>query len=59
MIAPVLPELRRPDPGGEPFTEREYSSAEAVIGRRQLAALLEGDDVLASLEAAGTSPSVV
>jgi UDP-glucose 4-epimerase len=39
-ILPILPELRSADAPGEPFEAREYSSADELIGRQQVAALL-------------------
>ena len=41
VIAPVLPELRAAEIAGEPFSEREYSSADAVVSRDELDAMLD------------------
>ena len=40
-IAPLLPELRVPEPGGEPFGEREYSSADEVVPPERILELLQ------------------
>jgi FlaA1/EpsC-like NDP-sugar epimerase len=40
-IAPLLPELRVPESGGEPFGEREYSSADEVVPPERILELLQ------------------
>ena len=39
-IAPILPELRGAEPGGEPFADREYSSADDLLDPDAVAELL-------------------
>lgn len=39
-VAPILPELRTADPGGEPFHGTEYSSGDSLLGRADIDDLL-------------------
>jgi UDP-glucose 4-epimerase len=46
VIAPILPELRDPEAQGDPFGQREYSSAEDLIDAQAVASLLRRHRVI-------------
>jgi UDP-glucose 4-epimerase len=46
VIAPILPELRDPEAEGEPFGQREYSSADDLIEAGAVASLLRRHRVI-------------
>ena len=45
VILPILPGLQRPEIGG-PFWEREYSSADVLMSREEIASLLDENNLL-------------
>ena len=57
VIAPILPELRAEDPGGDPFERREFSSADEVVEGAELTAMLQRHRVLEEAAAPAGLPA--